>query len=493
MAEKKVVRYTLVKHKWPDEIKAERDRRIRRICTVAACVFFFVAGFLVNNMTSVKQTATNPEFEKLSTVYEIMKDKFYFGKDQKDLEEKLINGAITGMVDAGGDTHTAFMMPKEAARFTSSMEGSYVGIGVQYYSLDENTFMIDKVFKDSPAEEAGLMPGDLIYAVNGKVCEHMDLDDVKALITGESGTKAEIEIIRNNKHIVKQVERRAVANSVSSEIQGKTGIVTLTTFAETSGEEFGNHLKDISKNCDNLVIDLRNNGGGYLVAAQEIASYLIPEDDIVFKEQTRDGKTTEYKSLKDVKKYSFDNIVIIINDETASASEVLCEALKENKNLNVTVVGETSYGKGTVQTPLTFKDSSYLKYTIAKWLTPSGKSIDKKGITPDVNVSLDSAITMGAPKLENEVFKADTVNIAAESVQTYLKFLGYPVDRTDEYFSPASSAALKRFQSDSGLNTTGEIDAKTITALLSKTSLEWHLHPEYDTQLIKAVETANGK
>lgn len=491
MAEKKVVRYKLVKHKWPDEIKAQRDRRIKRICITAVCVVCFIAGFLVNNMTSAKQNAQDPEFEKLSTVYEIMKDRFYFGKDQKDFEQTLMNGAISGMVDAGNDSHTAYMMPTQAEQFTSSMEGSYVGIGVQFYEVDDSTFMIEKVFKNSPAEESGVMPGDLIYAVNGTVCKQMDADKVKALMKGKSGTKVKVEFIRDNEHIVKMVERRNVANTVTSEVKDGVGIITLDTFADTSGEEFGEHLKDLSKNCKRLVIDLRNNGGGYLVAAQEIGSYLTPTGTVIFKEKDRSGKVSEYESLEDTPKYTFDKIVVIVNGETASAAEVLAAALQDN--LKAVIVGEKTYGKGTIQVPLTFKDSSYLKYTSAKWLTPKGKSIDKKGITPDVKVSLDPAITTAAPKLDDETFQPDTVNVAAKSVQTYLKFLGYPVDRCDEYFSPASSAALKTYQQENGLPATGVINAETITSLLSKASLKWHSNPSFDTQLVKAMEVANGK
>lgn len=491
MAEKNVKRYKLVKHKWPDEIKAQRNKRIRVVVVIAACIVCFCGGFLVNNLTTTKQVTKDATFEKLSNVYEIMKDDFYFGKDKKNFSNKLINGAIEGMVNAGGDSHTSYMTPSVSKSFTSSMAGSYVGIGIQYYAVDETTFMVDKVFKNSPAEETGFMPGDLIFAVDGKACAGMDSDKIKELITGKSGTKVKIEIVRGSEHMTKEVERRAVAYTVTSEVREQVGLIQLDTFADTSGEEFGVHLKDLSKSCNRLVIDLRNNGGGYLVAAQQIASYLLPEDSVVFKERNRNGSTDSYKVVKDTEHYSFDNIIILVNEDTASAAEVLTLALKEN--LNATVVGEKTYGKGTIQLPLSFKDGSSLKYTTAQWLSPSGKSINKKGITPDVIVSLDPAVTISAPKLgDDEVLKGDSVNVAAQSVQTYLKFLGYAVDRTDEYFSPASSNALKVYQSENGLEPTGEINADVITSLLSKCSLKWHMDATNDTQLIKAMELANG-
>ena len=227
-------------------------------------------------------------------------------------------------------------------------------------------------------------------------------------------------------------------------------------------------------------------------AAQEIASYLIPSDDVIFKEKTKSEDPVVYYAL-DYPKYTFEQIVVIVNEDTASAAEVLAAALAENKHLNVTLVGTQTYGKGTVQVPLTFKDGSYLKYTVAQWLTPSDTCIDGVGITPDVEVKLDEAITIGAPDIEDEVFEADTVNVAAKSVQLYLKFLGYPVDRSDEYFSLQSSKALAMFQKAEGLTADGKIHAETIEKLISCVVKQWRLHEVYDTQLTKALEIANGR
>lgn len=494
MADKKVVRYKLVKHKWPDELLAEKQRRKRRIAIVLACIFCFAGGFIVNMLTGTKAAGNNEDTKKITEIYSLMKDKFYFGKGDKKFPEKLISGAIDGMVNAGGDRHTMYLDPKLSQNFTSSMEGSFVGIGVQYYAIDDETFIVDKVLKDSPAEEAGILAGDRIYAIAGKVCKNMNVDDVKNLIVGSEGSKVEIELIRENKHIKKQVERRTVLDSVYSETKGNTAILKLNSFAETSGKEVENHLKSIQKkNCKNLVIDLRDNGGGYLQAAQEISSMLLPQDTVIFKEENKAGDIEEYKTLKGYTQYTFHNIVVVVNQDTASAAEVLTATLKEH--LNAKVVGVKTYGKGTVQIPLTFKDGSMFKYTVAQWLTPKGNKINGKGITPDVEVKLDPALTTSAPKLEEkEVYKADTVNIASKSVQTYLKFLGYAVDRSDEYFSVASSNALKQYQKDKGLAVTGDINSEVISSLLSSCSLKWHVDEDlYDTQMQKAVKLANGK
>lgn len=495
MAEKKVVRYKLVKHKWPDEIKAERDRRMKKVAVVVICILCFCSGFFLNQFTGTKAVVNdNENTKKFAEIYTLMKNQFYFGKDQKKLEETLISGAIEGMVDAGGDIHTSYLDPKSTQSFTSSMEGSYVGIGIQFYSVDENTFIVSKVFQDSPAESAGIMAGDQIYAVAGTVCKDMDSDKVKSLISGSKEKKIEVEVIRENKHLKKNVKLATVLSTVSSEIRDTTGILELSTFAETSGTEVENHLKSMKeKGVTSLVLDLRDNTGGYLVAAQQIASNLLPADTVIFKEQSKDGKIQLYKTIDDRKQYTFDKIVVVVNGDTASAAEVLTAALKEQ--LNAKVVGVKTYGKGTVQTPLAFPDGSMFKYTIAEWLTPKGEHINEKGITPDVIVEQEPALTIGAPELKkDEVYKADTVNVAAKSVQLYLKFLGYPADRSDNYFSPASSEALKQYQKDKGLPVTGEINQEVLSSLLSSCAVKWHSNTEeYDYQMKKAVSMANGK
>lgn len=493
MADKKVVRYKLVKHKWPDEIEAEQRKKKKRIFVVIACVLCFLAGFGIESIYSSSRIGADPKFSRLSEVYNIMSNKFYFGKDMEDFNNKLITGAINGMVSAGEDMHTMYMDADLSASFTSSMEGSFVGIGVQFYEQTKDVFVVTRVYKGSPAEEAGLMKGDRIYAINGTICENMTADEVKNLITGDSGSSVTLELIRESEHLEKKVERREIQDTVYSEIAGKTATLELTNFAETSGSEVGKHLKDISeKGCTSLILDLRDNTGGYLVAAQQIASYLLSEKQVIFKEENQDGKTKDYMTRSDLPHYTFEKIIVLVNENTASAAEVLTAALKEN--VNAKIVGVKTYGKGTVQIPLAFNDGSMLKYTIAEWLTPSGDNINKKGIEPDEVVELHKALTTGVPQLkEDEVYAGDSVNPAAKAVQVYLQFLGYAADRNDEYFSPASSQALKQYQTDKGLEGTGNINADTINALLSSVSLKFHEEEaDLDLQMKKAVELADG-
>ena len=492
MAEKKVVRYKLVRHKWPDEIQAEKRRRQRRAGVIAICIVCFFGGFFLNSTLHKTSAVSSDEFQKLEEIYTLMSEKFYFGKDQKNLKQKLMDGAISGLVEAGGDIHTSYLDNEQTQNFTGSMEGSFVGIGIQFYSVDDSTFIIDEVLKNSPAEAAGFLMGDQIYAIDNTVCKKMTASDVKALITNSKSDEITLEIIRENKHKKIKVKKATVQDSVYSSVHGKTGILELDTFAETSGDEVKSHLQSLKKDgCENLILDLRNNTGGYLKSAQEIASYLLPKDTVIFREESKDGSKEDYKTISGYEQFTYKKIVIIVNGDTASAAEVLTAALKEH--LGATVVGEKTYGKGTVLVPLTFKEGTMFKYTTAEWITPNGEKINEKGITPDVEVKLDEAFYTSAPILKKEVYQPDTVSTAAKSAQVYLKFLGYAVDRTDEYFSYASSEALKQYQKDKGMKVTGNIDADTLTSLLSSCALKWHSEEaQQDTQMKKAVELTNG-
>lgn len=490
MSEKKIVRYHLERHKWPDEIEAEKKKKRKKIGFVFICVICFLSGFIVNQYVGRAKVFQDKEFVKLSKVYDIMRNQFYFGKDQTNFNEQLINGAISGMVNAGGDIHTAYMNKDDSESFTSSMEGSVVGIGVTMYSFDDHTFIISDILKNSPAEKAGVMPGDQIVAINGKDVTGKKIDDVVKLVTGKSGTEVKIEFVRGKEHFQKNIIREKVFGTVFSNIKDDVAKIELRTFAQTSGEEFGVHLKDIEKaGVKNLILDLRGNSGGYLNSALEIASYFIEDNEVIFQEDDHTGNVKQYRTLQGFKKYKFDKIIVLVDQGTASASEALTGALKEQAN--AIVVGNQTYGKGTVQIPLPFEDGSMLKYTIGEWMTPSGQKINKVGIKPDVKVDQEKAFITPMPKLEKEVFYPDTVNPAASSVQIYLDFLGYHVDRMDGYFSVASSKALQKFQADNGLIADGNIRAEVCKSLVSKMiQKQKNESYTYDLQLKKAMEIA---
>lgn len=487
---KNVTRYKLVRHKWPDEIEEEKKHKQKQRFTIAIIIVSFCIGLFFDQVTSVITIQQKP-FDKLETIYKIMKQEWYFGKDIKNLDQELINHAIYGMTTQNNDLHTSYMEPEVYEKFSTSLQGNFVGIGIQYYTADNNKAMVQRVFKGSGAEAGGMMEGDIILSVDGVIVEEKTLDEISQLIKGEEGTSVKITVLRENQPVDLTIKRGIVSDSVYGYIKEDIGVLEINSFSESSGDEVGKYLKDFSdQKKQKLIIDLRNNGGGYVGAAMQIASYLLEEGKIVYKELNKQGKVKEMKaySNKEYPKYHFNQIVILVNKDTASASEVLTSCLKAQLE-NVTIVGEKTYGKGSVQLPHVFQDGSSLKYTIAEWLTPNEEHINGKGIHPDIEVSLPEAITEGILSMkEDEEVKPDTVSPYAKPVQLYLEFLGYDIDRKDEYFSIQSSKALQVYQKEHGLEANGIINNATIQSLLSSCSIYWHKNEEHlDLQMKEAL------
>lgn len=490
MSEPKIKRYKLVKHIWPDEKAKIKRKRIRTFTVVVSIIVAVFVGFIGGasfNGTNINKD----EFDKFKKAYSVMEDEFYFGDGDEEYRKKLMDAAIEGMINAGEDIHTTYLNEKNSEDFQSKLAGSFVGIGVQYYELDKGQFILKRVFRDSPAEKAGLIAGDEIVSVEGESVEKDNSETLAGKITGEANTKVKMEVKRNGEIIPKEIERQEVSDSVFSEIENGNGILEITNFSSKSGDETLRQLEQLKADgCRRLIIDLRDNTGGYLEAVEKIAGYLLPEDTTILQQKDKNKEYSEYKT-KNNKQITFEKIVVLVNGDTASASEVLTAALKEN--LNVAVVGVKTYGKGTVQIPYTFEDGSMIKYTIAEWLTPSGKSIDKVGITPDTIVEIDPLLTMQLPELKDDTtIEANTVDVSAMYVQSALRFLGYEVDREDFYFTQKSSDELKKFQQNAGLEVTGKINNDGINALVAASTRKWREEQvNLDLQMQKAKVIVN--
>ncbi|MGL5978501.1 MAG: S41 family peptidase [Erysipelotrichaceae bacterium] len=492
--ENKVV-YKLERHLWPDEIQKRKKKKRKRLFCLTSIVVVFLCGILLGTQimpTSVIQDGSGTgSFRKLNTIFEILNQRWYYGKDITNISDKLIDYAINGMVDGGGDIHTSYMDAETANSFTSSLSGSFVGIGVQFYTID-GTFIIEKVFKDSPAEQAGIVAGDNIVTVNGESTADWTSSKLAENVKGEAGTQVSIGIQRGSELLTLDITRGAVSNSLFGYEDQGIGIIEMDSFSTTTAKELEAYLKEFkANNVDQLILDLRNNGGGYLETCIQIASFFLDANQVVLIQEDKEGKLTEYKTHA-ANQYKFEDIVILINEQTASASEVLTAALKEY--LDITVIGVNSYGKGTVQTSIPFDDGSMLKYTIAEWLTAGNQKIDKIGIKPDIEVALDPALQTYLPAAFEEIFKQDMVSDEIAIMQVYLNFLGYEVDRKDGYFSEQTQRALESYQSDLNLEVSGTLDYDGLTSLFSSVSRAWFFNKDtLDTQMMKAYEVCNGK
>lgn len=303
-------------------------------------------------------------------------------------EEKVLDETIKGYVRGLDDEYTEYMTAEEWEDFQASALGNYVGIGV-YMSLDKNgNVVIVAPIKDSPAERAGLETGDIIVSVDDENVIGMSADEVSSRIKGEEGTKVKVTIFRKDEYKDFELERAAIkAYRVTSKIlENNIGYISLETFDDGCAEEFKDEYLKLKKSgAKKIIIDLRNNTGGIVTEALDILDMIIPKGNIEL--ITIDSKGEKDYTYAEEEPIIDCPIVVLANQYSASASEIMIGALKDNKK--ATIVGTTTYGKGVIQNVYTFKDGSALKITAAEYYTPGETKINKIGIEPDYNVELD--------------------------------------------------------------------------------------------------------
>ena len=318
-------------------------------------------------------------------------DKNYLWKDKID-ENKLKDGAIEGYVKALGDKYTEYIPKTEIKEFTENITGSFVGIGI-YMIADEDSQKIIVYYPipDSPAEKAGIKSGDIILRVDGKEYGYDDFNIIADNIKGEAGTKVKLVIERDGKEQEFEITREKIeTNPISSKIiKENIGYVNLPSFDTDSSKKLKEKVDDlVSKGAKSLILDLRNNGGGIVEESTNIADFFLDKDKTIM--TTKDNKEKEETTKSKTKKVYEMPLIVLTNENTASASEILTAALKDNER--ATVIGTKTYGKGVIQTVLTLSDGSGLKITTAEYFTPNGTEINKKGIKPNIEVKLPDTV-----------------------------------------------------------------------------------------------------
>ncbi len=317
--------------------------------------------------------------------------------------QDLVYGAIKGLTESLNDPYTEFFTPKDYKTFNENIDGNFSGVGMEI-GIRNDQLVVIAPLKDSPSEKAGILAGDMILKIDDKATDGVNISQAVQIIRGEAGTKITLNILRKGWAKPKDFTiTRAHINipTVDYEMKGDVVYVQLYNFDANTGTVFYNAMKDvlINKKAKGMVLDVRNNPGGYLNVAVNLASWFIPRGDVVVKEEYADGKVDVFKAngnaaLKDLP------VVVLINGGSASASEILAGALRVDRKIQL--VGEKSFGKGSVQELQTLKDGSAIKVTVAKWLLPDDSAIDKVGIVPDVTVTLtESDISSGLdPQLD---------------------------------------------------------------------------------------------
>lgn len=444
----------------------------------SAGITTFVLAFDKEKIVTISKD--RPEFSKLYEAYDTLNGGYY----QKVNQKKLINGAINGMVESLGDPYSDYMSNDEAKNFHNSISSSFEGIGAEIQEKDGHIMIVSPI-KGSPAEKAGLKPNDLILAVNGKSLQGMTSTQAVTLIRGKKGTKVELTVQKPGSDTpvnIPIIRDTIPIETVYGEMVDKNiAKVQITSFSTNTAKELVDTLNDLQKKgMKGLVLDLRQNPGGLLDQAINISSMFVPKGKVVVKEEDRNGKISQV--------YSKNNgnpdlpLVVLIDKGSASASEILSAAVSESAG--VPLVGEKSFGKGTVQTADDFKDGSNLKYTIAKWLTPNGNWIHKKGIKPDYPVALPDYASLPIINPDKEL-KLSTSSADVQTAQKMLKALGFDPGRDDGFFDEKTKEAVIAFEKSQKLPETGSLKGDSTMKLMD--ALRDRIQKN-DTQLQKAVE-----
>lgn len=377
------------------EHRAGRRRRLEKLQTtnkqrivlivIITLGLGYIAGTFNNQIVGtiaplfgVKVYTGTLDLSSLQQTYQNLK-AYYDGKID---DSKLIDGANRGLVDALGDQYTTYLNASDAKEFEDDLSGNIGGgIGAEISLRGDRTTII-RVLPDNPAIRAGLLAGDVIDTINDESTQGLTVEQAVSKIRGEEGTTVKLGILRDGSPLTVSVTRAVVNNpSVSTTIQGNLGIMTITRFDEQTGSLARTAAQDfVNKGVNRVIVDLRDNGGGYLSAAQDLASLWL-NNQVVVSERAGGAEIASLKSGSDPIFGDAVKTAVLANGSSASASEIVAGALQDHKK--ATIVGEQTFGKGSVQKLINLDNGAELKVTIAKWYTPNGKNISKEGITPD--------------------------------------------------------------------------------------------------------------
>ncbi|WP_120167656.1 S41 family peptidase [Thermohalobacter berrensis] len=448
----------------------------------------FTTVYSEDNTTANEPEFINKNLDYIETMIQIIKST-YAGEVT---EEELIEGAVNGMFDTL-DEYSDYYTPEEFDQLQESTSGTYVGIGVHITQRDGYLTIIVP-FEGSPGERAGLKPGDKIVTVDGQDITGMSTKKAASLIKGEAGTKVTLGILRegNAEILYIDVVREVIkVNPIKYEVlEDNIGYIRISQFNENTLENITKTLEEFDKeDIERLIVDLRNNPGGYLNEVVEVLRYFVPEGPIVHVKEPG-GKIQTIKSNLKGPKYK---IVVLVNEGSASASEIFAGAIKDTGVGKV--VGTATYGKGTVQRIYPLVDGGAIKMTIAEYFTPNMNKVNGKGIQPDVVIENNPVTTIDIPELKylnkERKLSIQTVGLDVLAAEKALDLLGYNLEKVDGVFDKETYNIVKKFQADKGLYSYGVLDFTTQDALINSL-YEYEQAKDVDEQLQKAIEVVKS-
>ena len=393
------------------EIKEKDTYSVKEVITVM--LFSIGIGFLmclgcINLITGKNYLRVTKDLSKVVDTYYAIVDNYY-----KDLDkEKLIDGAVEGMISQVGDTFTSYSAATDAETFSETIKGTYEGIGCAIAKYNTGEIKVIEVFPSSPAEKAGLLVGDKIIKVDNEDYIDKTSVDISNYIKNSGKDKIILTVERENKEIditinLSKVEIPYVSSKILEQNDKKIGYIAISLFSGNSYKQFKNNLEKLEKEkIDGLIIDVRDNSGGYLSSVTDISNMFLEKGKIIYQLEDPKGTIKKKDTTKEKRTYK---VAVLINSSSASASEILASAIKESYKDGL-VVGTKSYGKGTVQETKKLLDGSMIKYTTQKWLTPNGNYINEKGVEPTNEVELSEEYYQN-PTEENDNQLNEALNL----------------------------------------------------------------------------------
>lgn len=434
--------------------------------------------------TKTQDTTVSNELTKVEAVYDQLLSQYFENVDG----EKLIEGALSGMVDSIGDPYTQYLDVSEATSLNDTISASFEGIGAEVMKQGD-AIMIVSPIAGSPAEKAGLKPNDVLLKADDKDLTGLSLNEAVSFIRGEKGSKVLLTIQRGETQFEVSVTRdtipvETVVYNLDKE-NPSIGYISINSFSTPTYDEIVTAVKELrTQGAKSFIFDVRQNPGGILDGALNISNMFVDEGSVIM--QTKEKDQEPVKLVADNKKMGDFKItepsVLLVDEGSASASEILAGALKESAD--IPIIGTKTFGKGTVQTVASFPDNSELKLTIAKWLTPTGEWINEKGIKPTIQVDLPEYTKLLI--IDNtKKYQLGDVSGEVENLEKVFDALDYETGPIDGYLDEGTVSTIKKFQTDHKLDVTGVVSGDTASAMIEDLR---SLIKENDTQYEKGLD-----
>lgn len=466
-----------------------KNKIFKSLFLVLLVVVLSVPTFADTDKSDVEEDVKEvTEFEEMENLVDYILENYQSSVlDHEITKEELIDGAYKGIFEKL-DKHSNFYTEEEYKHFEKSANGEYSGIGA-VITKGEEAIEIVTPLDNSPAKKAGLMPKDQIIEVNGENIQKMSIEEAVTLITGEEGTKVKLKIKRNGKFLDKEITRAIIEmDPVEVEVKDNSiGYIRIKRFQRNVDDDILEALEELkSKNVTKLIIDLRNNPGGYLSEALKVSDIFIDSEKAIMHIDYKKGDDISHFTKKE--DYFKGPIAVLVNSGSASASEILASAIKQNEE--GIVIGEKTYGKGTVQ-KIKRKNEERMKFTIAEYLTANKSKINDVGLEP--NILVKEGLSSGdidkyehlAPMTENRDIYYEQSSVNVYGLQQRFNLLGYNLDE-DGIFGPSTLKAVKKFQINNGLKVQGKLTLNLKNKL--NTIIENKMKNKEDLILNKAIE-----